>query len=236
MARRRPQAVAFDVNETLFGLEPLRARLTGLGLPEVALEWWFAVTLREGFALAASGDDRPFPEVATAALGEVLAARGLPVPADATEQILSGFAELTPHPDVRPALAALAAAGVPALCLTNGSAEVIGRLVDRHGLADDVAHVLSVAQAGHWKPRPEPYRYAAAVANVPADALALVAVHPWDVHGAVRAGLVGAWANRQGRPFPGIFAAPDVEGRDLVDVVGALLALPEGPEPSGGPA
>ncbi|MGH9088909.1 MAG: haloacid dehalogenase type II [Acidimicrobiales bacterium] len=227
MAPRRPTAVAFDVNETLFGLEPLRARLTELGLPESALEWWFAVVLREGFALAAAGDDRPFGEVAAAGLAEVLAARGIDAKPDVAERVLSGFDEMVPHPDVRPALSALAAAGIPALCLTNGSAQVVQRLVDQADLGPLVSEVLSVADAGHWKPRPEPYRYAAGVAGVPAEALALVAVHPWDVHGAARAGLVAAWANRTGRAFPGIFVPPDVEGRDLVDVVGALLALPE---------
>lgn len=227
MTTRRPWAVAFDVNETLFGLEPLRRRLSGLGLPDVGLEWWFAVTLREGFALAAAGDERPFPEVAAAALAEVLSARGLPVPDDAADRILSGFDELEPHPDVRPALQALADAGVPALCLTVGSSEVVRRLVDRAGVGPLVSRVLSARESGYWKPRPEPYRYAAAQAGVPAEALALVAVHPWDVHGAARAGLVSAWVNRAGRAFPAIFTAPAVDGPDLVAVVQALLALPE---------
>lgn len=64
-----------------------------------------------------------------------------------------------------------------------------------------------------------PYLAAAA-----AGELALVAVHPWDVHGAQRAGLVGAWVNRDGHRHPGIFEPPDVEGSSLTEVVAALLA------------
>ena len=30
----------------------------------------------------------------------------------------------------------------------------------------------------------------------------LVAVHPWDIDGASRAGLVTAWLNRSGGPYP----------------------------------
>jgi 2-haloacid dehalogenase len=36
----------------------------------------------------------------------------------------------------------------------------------------------------------------------------LVAVHPWDVHGARRAGLRSAWVNRSGGAFPATFLEP----------------------------
>ena len=50
----RPHVVAFDVIETLFSLEPLRARFEQAQLPPDALELWFAKTLRDGFALASA--------------------------------------------------------------------------------------------------------------------------------------------------------------------------------------
>jgi 2-haloacid dehalogenase len=226
MPARRPTAVAFDVNETLFGLEPLRGRLVALGLPPPALEWWFASVLRDGFALAVAGGNRPFPEVAAAALGEVVDAWGLSAGPDVARSVLAGFEELDPHPDVGPALKALADAGVGALCLTNGSARVVASLLRRSGLAPLVSHVLSVDEVGRWKPGPEPYLHAAEVAGVAPDELALVAVHPWDVHGASSAGLVGAWVRRSARTYPDVFTVPDIEGGDLVEVVERLLALP----------
>lgn len=228
MAARRPKAVAFDVNETLFALDPLRDRLAAFGLDRGALEWWFAVVLREGFALAAAGDHRPFFEVANAAAIEVLEASGLPPAADAGAAVLEGFAELEPYPDVRPALTALAEAGVPALCLTNGNAKVVEGLLDRAGLRTLVGEVRSVDSAGHWKPRPEPYLDTAATAGVAPGELAMVAVHPWDVYGAQRAGLVGGWVNRTGRRYSGIFDPPDVEGASLTEVVARLLAADGG--------
>jgi hypothetical protein len=74
----RPSVVAFDVIGTLFPLDPLREPLVGLGLPPQALEVWFARTLRDGFALAASGAFRPFAEVATGTLVGLLAEHGRP--------------------------------------------------------------------------------------------------------------------------------------------------------------
>lgn len=64
----RPVAGAFDVIETLMPLEPLRERFTAIGLPAGLLELWFTRTLRDGIALAATGDYAPFGEVAAQAL------------------------------------------------------------------------------------------------------------------------------------------------------------------------
>ena len=45
----RPEAVTFDVIETLMPLEPLRERFTVAGLRHL-LELWFTFTLRDGIA------------------------------------------------------------------------------------------------------------------------------------------------------------------------------------------
>lgn len=63
-----PELVVLDVNEMLSDLEPLRPRLSAAGAPEHLLGTWFAGTLRDGFALAATGSARPFLEVGAAVL------------------------------------------------------------------------------------------------------------------------------------------------------------------------
>jgi 2-haloacid dehalogenase len=50
----------------------------------------------------------------------------------------------------------------------------------------------------------------------------LVAVHPWDIEGARRAGLRTAWINRGRTPYPAHFGAPDVIARDFVALAGRL--------------
>ena len=192
----RPCAVAFDVNETLFDL------------------------------LAAAGDHVAFPALATAALAEVAWAAGCPVPPDATTGLLEAFAELPAHRDVPVAFRRLRDVGIPIVALTNGAAPVTSGLLDRAGLTSLVSRVLSVDAVGHWKPRPEPYRYAASELGVAPERLAMVAVHPWDLHGAAAAGLVTGWANRTGRAYPSIFRRPHIEAPTLDGVVEGLLGLP----------
>ena len=104
---------------------------------------------------------------------------------------------------------ALAASGARLITLTNGSTEVAERLFAAAGIRDHFERLLSIEDAGAWKPAAAAYEYAAHTCSVdPADML-LVAVHPWDIDGAKRAGLRTAWVNRDGRPYPGHFLAPD---------------------------
>lgn len=223
----RPLAVAFDVNETLTDLTPVTQVFTRLGFGPQALRWWFAALLRDGIALAASDGAAGFADLARTALDEVAAGAGIDPPADAGDQVMEAMRRVPLHPDVAPALDRLASAGVPAYALTNGAAGFARALLEAGGVLDGLADVLSVDAVGHWKPRPEPYRYAAQVAGVPLERLALVAVHPWDTHGAAHAGLVTGWVDRAGRRYPTIFTAPSVQARDLTQVVELLLALPQ---------
>jgi 2-haloacid dehalogenase len=221
---RRPRAVAFDVIETLFSLEPVRERLVGLGAPAHALELWFARMLRDAFAVTAAGGYVPFRALASATLhGLQGAAREGDV-----ESVLAATGELDPHPDAEAALRRLHDAGVGVYTLTNGGAENTEKLLAGAELDRYVDHVISVEDVRVWKPAPLPYRHAAEVAGVATAELALVAVHSWDVHGAKRAGLTTGWASRLERTVPAIFDAPDVAGSDLVAVADGLLALDGG--------
>lgn len=214
------QAVAFDVNETLFDLAGLRPRFTEVGLGPEQVPLWFSRVLRDGFALTVLGDYRPFREVGAS----VLHALDPRLEAQAVDRVLDGFSELDPHPDVEPALRRLGDAGVPAVTLTNGAAAVTRTLLDRAGLAAYVTATLSVDDVRRWKPAPEPYLHAARACGAEPGSTALVAAHAWDVYGAGRAGLRTAWLPRSEPRFAGsVFPAPDVHGSSLPDAVEQLL-------------
>ena len=105
---------------------------------------------------------------------------------------------------------------MPVVTLSNGSASVAEALLERDGLRDLVGQVLSVEGAGAWKPAAGAYQVALRACGLddPADA-ALVAVHPWDLHGAKRAGLRTIWVNRHGAAYPTHFARPDLTVRSF---------------------
>lgn len=209
---QRPDVVLFDVNGTLSDLAPMARHLEAVGAPGHLAQVWFASTLRDGIALAAVGSAAPFADIAAGTLRGLLATVELSGGLDAAvEEVLTGFAELDVHPDIPEGVAALADAGVRLATLSNGAASVAEGLLGRAGLLDRFERLLSVEDAGIWKPAPASYRYGLGRCDVAAGRAMLVAVHPWDIDGASRAGLRTAWLNRDGLPWPGHFRAPDVE-------------------------
>lgn len=226
MAPTRPKAAAFDLLGTTFSLEGLRPRLAALGLPPWALDLLYAAGLRDAFALAASGGFRPFGEVWDGALLQVAARLGVPTTPAARAQVLAGLSDLSPHPDAAEAMGTLRAAGLRVLVVTNGSAPLAQRLLARAGLDGLAERVVSVDEVRRSKPAPEVYRHAAALLGLAAPEMALVATHPWDIHGARAAGWMGAYVAR-GVPFPAaVMAPPQVEGETLAEVARRLAALP----------
>jgi 2-haloacid dehalogenase len=222
----RPQAVALDIVETVFSLDALSGRFKAAGLRENVLRLFFAQMLRDAFALEASGVYKPFKEVAAASLGVTMASHGVQPDKAKVEAVLAGFAELAPHPDVAEGLERLRKAGIRMIALTNGSADNTQKLLDRAKLAPYVEKVISIDEVRRWKPNREVYLHAARSIGVEPSRLALIAAHAWDVHGAKRAGLIGAWLKRQDKAYQAAMDAPDVRGDTLTEVADALIALP----------
>lgn len=220
---RRPKVVLIDVFDTMLQLEGLRPRFVDVGRPEHELELFFARTVRDGMALTLAGEAPPFAEVARSAL---ITTTGRTLSEEAVRYVLAGFEELPPHPDVEPALMMLASAGVPAYAFTHGSAEVVAKALDKAQLRSYLRGVLSCEQLSSFKPPPTVYQWACRQVNAAPGNTALVAVHSWDVHGAVRAGLLAGLATRMEGGMSDVVAAPHVVAENLDDVVERLLALP----------
>ena len=194
-----------------------------MGAPGHLAGTWFAQVLRDGFALTATGDSAPFATVAGTLLDVVLASVPLDRPyEDAKAYLLESFASIPVHPDVAPGLAALSAAGVRLVALTNGATATAAALLSAAGVDGLFEHLLSVEDAPTWKPGAGAYHWAAERCGVAPSDLMLVAVHPWDVHGADRAGLRTAWVDRDGRDYPSYFVPAELQVSSLTDLASQL--------------
>ncbi|MHC6231814.1 haloacid dehalogenase type II [Arthrobacter sp. MMS24-T111] len=184
---------------------------------------WFATLLRDGFALAASGGNGSFAAMGAEALRALLTGVDLNRPLEAAvTHVIGGLNSLPVHPDVPGGIRALADGGFRLVTLSNGSAQMAGKLLTEAGIRGDFEALLSVEDAPAWKPTRSSYEYAAASTGADPGGMLLVAVHPWDIHGAARAGLRTAWLNRTGGSFPSYFEAPDFTITSLTDLRAAL--------------
>ena len=216
--------IVFDVNETLLDLAPLDPVFESLFGDRGVRSAWFSSLLHWSKVTTMSGVFHDFTALAAACLDDLAARHGLLLSDDQRRRIFATIATLPPHPEVPAALARLQDRGFRLIALTNSAQATVDRQFEHAGLAKYFAHVLSVDAARCYKPHPSAYGIAVSALDCrPAD-LRLVAAHDWDVTGAMRAGLKGAFVARHGeRPHPA-GETPDIIGRDLDDVAAQIIA------------
>lgn len=209
-----------DVNETLFALSGLRPAFEATGTDPATMPLWFARVLRDGFALASAGDFATFADIARAAFVGLDPQRLTAADADV---VMHAFSELTPHADVAAGLSDLRDAGVRVMTLTVGDVGLVRSLFTQAGLADHISDYLSADAVRHWKPAVQAYAYGVEQIGLPAQNVALIACHSWDIHGAACAGLQTGFITRiEQHPSP-VFRPADVNGATLPEVVAGLL-------------
>jgi 2-haloacid dehalogenase len=213
--------VAIDVIGTLFGLERLREPLTALGAPGCCLELWFAQSLRDFFAASHAGGYVPLGQVLEASLPRTLRTLDVEAGPSARSEVMGTLTELEPAVGAVEACQTLAGADATLVALTNGSRELTRALLERSGLDELVTTVHSCDEVQTSKPSPRVYEM---VERAPNGQTWLMAAHAWDVAGARRAGLLGAWVAAAEDVFLTAFPEPEVRAPTLADAARDVLA------------
>jgi 2-haloacid dehalogenase len=165
-----------------------------------------------------------FGAVGASALEMTAAVHDVLLTEDDRKAILGGMRELPPHPEVSDSLRRLHEAGLRLCALTNSTQAVVEAQVEHAGLARYFERILSADTVRRLKPHAAVYHMAARECGVEPAALRLVAVHSWDVAGALRAGCAAAFVARPGMVPDPLFGRPDIVGADLAAVAEAILA------------
>lgn len=212
--------VVFDIIGTCFSLDKPRQRLVELGAPPYALEFWFAQSLRDAFALSHAGGYQPLKQVLEAELPRTLKMLGIEADAQQQSQIVNSFTELELQPSALEAFRILTAAGWKLIALTNGSEDSTRKLLERANALNYFANIFSCDAIQKTKPHPDVYALAKQDAQ---GHLWMVAVHAWDIAGATCAGLKTAFITQEEKDYLSVYPQPEVVANDLVEAANKIV-------------
>jgi 2-haloacid dehalogenase len=193
-----PDLIAFDVNETLLSLDPIRRNLEKIFGSNPPIGEWFARMLHGSLVANTLDAHRPFGDIGAEALINLAGRRGMLLRAEDALEALSPMSSLPPHPDVIVGMTRLADAGFEMVALTNGSTSVANGQIENAGLSELLARVISIDEVGKFKPDPAPYLHAAETMGVDIGEMLLVAAHDWDCAGAMAVGAEAVFVKRPG--------------------------------------
>ncbi len=161
----------------------------------------------------------PYREIGHAAVAYTLDRAGITYTPEEVRYLVGCIERLRCFPDVPEALARLRTKFKIAV-LSNGDPDMLEAAKPYHGIAFD--QVISVAEAGSFKPHVATYTKAAELMGVRLDEVLFVANHAFDCIGAKAAGMHTAFIDRRKRPFGGTPYQPDIrvdDMRSLADVM-----------------
>ena len=213
------RACVFDAYGTLFDFGSAAAscrdvlgdqtdRLTGL---------WRDKQLQYAWLRSLQGQHADFWHVTGDALDYAMAALGLQQ-RGLRDRLMNLYLTLDTFPEVPEVLRRLKASGMPLAILSNGSPAMLQPVIANAGLTDLLDHVLSVEEAGIYKPHPMVYQLAVNRLGVMPGSILFLSSNPWDAWAASAFGMRVAWCNRYGQPTEHLPGRPDREIKSLAEL------------------
>jgi 2-haloacid dehalogenase len=130
---------------------------------------------------------------------------------------------LAPFPDVIKALQKLKDAGLKLVILSNGNPDLLETGVRFSGTEDLWTRMVSVAEAGAFKPHFNTYATGAKAVNLAPSEVLFVANHAFDCVGAKAAGMHTAFVDRRKRPFGNEYYPPTLVVDDFTHLASEVI-------------
>lgn len=215
------RAAVFDAYGTLLDVHGAMQRHAALLPPDwerISAEWRTKQLEYTWVDTLTGHHRRDFWQVTQDALAFVATRHRITDPA-VLDLLLDAYRRLPAYPDAAPALEALRVRGMQTAILSNGEPGMLQDAVTAGRLAPLLDAVLSVEDAGTYKPDRRVYGLAEDYFGLPAGQMAFVSSNAWDAQAAAAAGFQVFWCNRTSQPdeyglratateMPGLSALP----------------------------
>jgi 2-haloacid dehalogenase len=177
--------------------------------PGRLVTWWRRTHFENSMIDGLLGREHtPYREIGRQAVDYTLTRAGIDHTMDEVRDLVSEIERLTPFPDVIDALTAIRDADMKLVILSNGDPDMLEAGVKFSGTEHLWTRVVSVAEAGAFKPHFSTYATGAKAVDLHPSEILFVANHAFDCVGAKAAGMHSAFVDRRKRPFGNDYYPP----------------------------
>jgi len=191
------------------------------GSPNSFVTWWRRTHFENSMIDALlHREHTPYREIGQRSVAYVMDRAGIAYTMQEVRDLVSGIERLRCFPEVPDALARLRTR-YRLVVLSNGDPDMLEAAKEYHGITFD--KVISVAEAGSFKPHVATYTKAAAITGVPMREVLFVANHAFDCIGAKSAGMHAAFIDRRKRPFGETPHQPDIVVATMTELADVMV-------------
>lgn len=214
--------LAFDVYGTLIDTTGIAKALERHAGPKTQAftAMWRDKQLEYSFRRGLMQNYRHFAECTKNALDYCCTALGIEIAEPDRLALMAEYKVLPAYDDARMALDILEKAGFRLFAFSNGRAEDVAGLLKHAGIEHHFQDVISTDEIKSFKPNPAVYAHFLRRAGASGQEAWLVSGNPFDVIGAISAGLRGAWVKRLATA---VFDPWEIQPTLVVSDLGQLL-------------
>lgn len=215
--------LAFDVYGTLIDTARVIERLSEL-VPDQAIAFsamWREKQLEYSFRRGLMQNYRDFSVCTRQALDYVCRILNVEISQTDRDAIMAVYRVLPPFSEVKGALETLKSEDVRMFAFSNGTADAVRGLLQNAGIGGAFDDVVSTDEIRSFKPNPGTYAHFLRRAGATGAEAWLVSSNPFDVIGAISAGMRAAWVQRSPQA---VFDPWEIEP---TITIGNLAELPE---------
>ncbi|HEV2303041.1 MAG TPA: haloacid dehalogenase type II [Stellaceae bacterium] len=226
--RSAVSVLTFDLYGTVVDMQkglvaavtPYLAAKGWAGKPNSLVTWWRRTHFENSMidALIDRGHT-PYREIGRRALSYTLERAGIPHTEEEVRALVAEIERLEPFDDAIEALGRLQRRYRLAI-LSNGDSDMLEAAKPHIGFRFEA--MISIAEAGYFKPHHLSYRRAAQRLGVEPGSVLHVANHAFDCIGAKAAGMRAAFVDRRNRPFGETPHQPDIVVANLKELADRL--------------
>jgi 2-haloacid dehalogenase len=182
---------------------------------------WRDKQLQYAWLRSIQGRHADFWQVTGDALDYALDTLGI-VDAKLRDRLMQLYLTLDTFPEVHDVVRKLKDAGARLAILSNGSPRMLDPVMKASKLDRDFEAVLSIEDAGIYKPHARVYQLAVDRLGVPASAIAFMSTNGWDAYAASAFGMRVVWCNRYNMRPERLPGNPDREIKTLSELPSLL--------------
>lgn len=229
MLRREIKVLVFDQYGTIVDMQkglteavtPFLAKKGWAGKPHSFVTWWRRTHFENSMidALCDRGHT-PYRQIGHRAVSYVMDRCGITYSQADVQWLVAQIECLKPFPDVVEGLHSLRASGYKLVILSNGDPDMLKAAGPHIGFPFD--QVISVAQAGYFKPHWKTYAKAEELTGEDRSSCLFVANHAFDCIGAKSYGMRSVFIDRRKRPFGETPHAADLIVANFAELAAAM--------------
>lgn len=222
-----PVTIAFDVYGTLIDTAGVTRILTGLVGEQAGLfsDQWRNKQLEYSFRRGLMQNYQDFAVCTSQALDHTCALLGVELAPEDSTRLLDSYRSLPAFDDAKMGLERMQAEGFRLFAFSNGRPDDVAGLLAHAGIDHFFEGVVSCDEVKSYKPNPGVYAHFLRRAKACGAESWLISGNPFDVLGAISAGMRGAWVKRSAKAiFDPWEVEPTITVASLTELHAALAA------------